>query len=54
MHGRTGHRQVVKTLQIIGDLPRAEVVVLAEVEDLAHNICWRRPRGVVRCSGAVR
>ena len=54
MHGGTGHRQAVKPLQIIGNLPRAEVVVLPEVEDLAHDLCRRRPRGVVRRPGPVR
>ena len=54
MHGGTRHREAVKPLQIIGNLARAEVVVLPEVEDLAHDLWRRRPRGVVRRPGPVR
>jgi len=32
------HRDVVISLEIHGDLGRAKVVVLAEVEDLAHHL----------------
>ena len=54
MHGGIGHRHAVKPLQIIGNLARAEVVVLPEVEDLAHDLRRRGPRRAVRRPGAVR
>jgi hypothetical protein len=40
----------MKPPQIIGDLARPEVVVLSEIQDLAHHIRRRRPRRAARCS----
>ena len=54
MHGGAGHRHAVKPLQIIGNLARAEVVVLPEVEDLADHLHRCCSRGVVRRAGAIR
>ena len=54
MHRGTRDRQAVKPLQVIGNLARAEVVVLPEVEDLADDLCRRRPRRAVRRPGPVR
>ena len=48
MHGRAGDRQAVKPLQVVGNLARAEVIVLAEVEDLADDVGRRRPRRSMR------
>ena len=44
----------MKPLQIVGNLPWPKVVVLPEVEDLAHDLGRRRPRGAVWRSGPVR
>jgi len=54
MDGRTGDRQAVKPLQVIRNLPRPEVVVLSEVQDLAHDLGRRRARGAVRRARPVR
>jgi hypothetical protein len=39
-----GDLDVVVALQVHGDLPRAEVVVLAQVEDLPHHVHVGGPR----------
>ena len=48
MHGRRGDRQLVKALQVVGDLARAEVVVLPQVQNLADDLrrrgSWRPVR----------
>jgi hypothetical protein len=53
MHRRRSDGEVVKPLQIIGNLARAEVIVLAEVEDFTDNVWRRRPRRAMRDCGSV-
>jgi hypothetical protein len=38
MDGRAGHDELVESLQVIGDLPGPEVVMLPQVEDLADDL----------------
>ena len=38
VHGGHRNRQAVEGLQVIGDLPRSEVVVLPEVQNLADHL----------------
>src|SRR5262245_29133561 len=48
MYGGARHRPAVKPPQVVGNLAGPEVIVLAEVEDLAHDVGRRRPRRAVR------
>ena len=51
MHGRAGDLYLVKALQVGGDSARAEVIVLAQIQDLAHD---RRRRCPWRTVGSSR
>ena len=48
VHRRGRHRQLVKALQVVGDLARAEVVMLPKVQNLADDFLRRRLRRAVR------
>jgi hypothetical protein len=48
VHRGAGHRHAMKPFEIIGNLARPEVVVLPEVQYLAHDLGWRRPWGAMR------
>jgi len=54
MHGRHGHGQVMKALQIVGGLAWAEMVGLTQVQDLAHDLARCRSRRSMRRAGTVR
>src|SRR5437762_3624522 len=53
MHRGRGDRDAVKTLQVVGDLAWAKMVVLAQVQDLADDLPRRRLGRAVRLAGAV-
>ena len=53
MHRRRGERHAMKPFQVVGDLPGAEVIVLAEVQNLAHDVPRRGPRRPMRRARAV-
>src|SRR6185503_9748040 len=48
VHGRPHHADLMKSLQIVGDLARAEMVGLAQVQDLADHGGRRCARGTTR------
>ena len=52
-HPRVRDRDVVVALEVHGDLGRAEVVVLAQVEDLLHHLDRGGPRADLRPPGPV-
>src|SRR5688572_308402 len=61
MYRRAGDDHLMKPLQIVGDPARAEVVVLAEVQNLAHHLrgrgrgaAFRRPWLVAQAGGPRR
>ena len=51
MHDRAGDHNLVKALQVGDDTARAEVIVLAQIQDLAHH---RRRFRLWRVAGSPR
>ena len=41
-------RRQMKTLEVIGDSARPEVMALPQVQDLAHDLAWSSPRRSMR------
>ena len=50
MHGRTGDRDLMEPPEIVRDPAGTEVILLAQIQDLAYDLGWR-PRAVI---GVVR
>jgi hypothetical protein len=48
MHGRTGNVHLVQALQVGRDSARPEVIVLPQIQDLAHYRARGCPRRAVR------
>jgi len=46
-------RHVVEPLQVVGNLARPKVIALAEIEDLADDLSWRRGWRVVRAAAPI-
>jgi hypothetical protein len=53
MHRRDGDRDLMKALQVRRDPAGAEMIVLAEVEDLADHVAGRRAGRAPWRSGAI-
>jgi hypothetical protein len=43
VHGGTSDRYLVKALEVVGDSAWPEVMALAQVQDLAHDLAWEWP-----------
>ena len=53
VHRRPGDGELVKSLQVVGNLARTEAIVLAEIQNLAHYLRRGSPRRSVRSPGPV-
>ena len=53
VHGGARDRHLVKALEVVGDPARPEVVVLPQIQDLAHDLAWGRPRRPMGRSRAI-
>ena len=53
MHGRAGDRDLMEPPQIVGDPAGAEVILLAQIQDLADDLRRRGARRPVRRRGAI-
>ena len=53
MNGGAGDREAVKPLQVVSNLPWAEMVVLPQIQDLPHDVLRGRPGRMMRRPSSI-